>query len=295
MIERILEIGVAVYNVDAARSPFTEILQATPGDIIIDKEYYDMRMQMCRVGNIDFELMESIDDRNVIGRFLKRRGPGLHHIAFQVSDILSIMEWLKKNNIWIVTDPPVQMENLSAIFIHPKSFHGVMFEFIKGVHHWVEGKELPADLRTNGKGGNRFLFQGITEIGVAVNDLEVSTEVYKRVLGASVSEKISIDLYKMLMRVCRIGNVNFKLMRSVSSDGVIAKFIKKRGQGLHHVTLQVSDLDDAVNWMRQRKVELISQSPEVIWGTRSVFVHPKSFGGVMLELSEGQHDWFAGG
>jgi len=90
-----------------------------------------MRMQMCRVGNIDFELMESIDDRNVIGRFLKSESQDcitcFRSPRYFPGNRLDEEERYPGDH-----RSPNRTENLLAIFLHPRSFHGVMFELIQG-------------------------------------------------------------------------------------------------------------------------------------------------------------------
>lgn len=290
-IGRILEIGVAVEKLEVATPLYTQMLKARPGDIVEETEHWDMRFQMCRIGNVDFELMESMVENNVIGRFVKRRGPGLHHIAFEVPDVFEAADWMKQNGVWVITDPPTLTDGLWAIFLGPKSFNGVLFELIQGLHRWVDGRELPAELETGKEGQGFPMFQGVTEIGIAVADLAATSVLYERVLGAVISETVEVDRYEVQMRVSRIGNVSLKLMQPMTMEGIIGRFIKRRGEGLHHVTLKVSDLGKAVDWLKRNGARVIDDAPQTFSSNGYAFIHPSSFAGVMFQLSEKQDTW----
>ena len=119
-VDRILEVGVAVEDLESASRLYTEILKARPSNIIEDTEYYGLRIRMCRIGNVDFELMEPLVEDSLIGRFIKKHhGPGLHHVAFQVPDIHEAIAWLKRNDILVVSDRPTAIDGLLAIFLAP--------------------------------------------------------------------------------------------------------------------------------------------------------------------------------
>jgi methylmalonyl-CoA epimerase len=86
-----------------------------------------------------------------------------------------------------------------------------------------------------------------------------------------------------------MGESRIELLEATSADSVIAKFIEKRGEGLHHVALHVPDLAAAVKNLKESGARLISEEIKIgAGGHRYVFVHPSSAGGVLVELVEGQ-------
>jgi len=142
-IRRITEVGVAVRDLDLATKLFVDLFDAEVGDVI-DIELYSMRFRMCRVGKVDFELMEPIGDTGVIAEFLARRGEGLHHIAFAVDDIEDTMDSLGKKGVRFVDDAPMRAQldavdyagrvfsdDIPFTFSHPASILGILFEFIQ--------------------------------------------------------------------------------------------------------------------------------------------------------------------
>lgn len=150
-IRRITEVGVAVRDLSQARNLFVELFNASAGEIV-EIERYAMRFQMCRVGKVDFELMEPIGDQGVIADFLRERGEGLHHIAFAVDDINDAMGSLQRKGVRFVDDAPIRTElgmvdyagrefrdDIQFAFSHPSSILGILFEFIQ----YPEGYETP--------------------------------------------------------------------------------------------------------------------------------------------------------
>ena len=94
LIKRITEIGVAVKHLTLAGNEFHEILGAQ-GGIVLDSPEYDMAVQMFRAGNIEFELMQPASPQGIIAQFLKKRGEGLHHLAFEVAGLQRILKELR--------------------------------------------------------------------------------------------------------------------------------------------------------------------------------------------------------
>ena len=124
----------------------------------------------------------------------------------------------------------------------------------------------------------------ITEVGVAVKDLEKATRLFVDVLGARAGEIVTVERYQMRYRMCRVGNVDFELMEPVGEEGVIARFIKARGEGLHHVGFAVENLIEQLDALKDRRVPLIDEEPQELLGATYAFVHPSAFSGVMFEL-----------
>ncbi|MEJ2716022.1 MAG: VOC family protein [Deltaproteobacteria bacterium] len=124
----------------------------------------------------------------------------------------------------------------------------------------------------------------ITEVGVAVKDLEKATRLFVELLGAKAGEVITVERYQMRYRMCRLGNVDFELMEPLGEEGVIARFIETHGEGLHHVGFAVENLLDHLAALKEEGVPLIDEEPQELLGATYAFVHPSAFSGVMFEL-----------
>ncbi len=126
----------------------------------------------------------------------------------------------------------------------------------------------------------------IDHIGVAVKSLAAAKSIYEK-LGLDLAPEETVEAEQVRVVMVPLGESRMELLEATSQDSVIAKFIAKRGEGLHHVSLRVPDLTAAVERLKQDGVRLVSDEIKVgAGGHRYVFVHPSSTGGVLLELVE---------
>lgn len=124
----------------------------------------------------------------------------------------------------------------------------------------------------------------IDHLGIAVRSLASAKAIYEK-LGLSISPEETVEHEQVKLVMVPVGESRLELLEATSPDSTIAKFIAKRGEGLHHVCLKVPDLDAAVARLKGDGVRLVSEEIKVgAGGHRYVFVHPASTGGVLLEL-----------
>ena len=130
------------------------------------------------------------------------------------------------------------------------------------------------------------MFQ-IDHLGIAVKSLAAAKSIYER-LGLSVSAEETVEHEKVRLVLVPVGESRLELLEPTSDDSTIAKFLAKRGEGLHHVCLKVPDLPAAVERLKKDGVRLVSEEIKTgAGGHHYVFVHPASAGGVLLELVQG--------
>ena len=131
------------------------------------------------------------------------------------------------------------------------------------------------------------MFQ-IDHLGIAVKSLAAAKAIYET-LGLSVSPEETVEHEHVRLVMVPVGESRLELLEPTSDDSAIAKFIAKRGEGLHHVSLRVSNLTAAVERLKHDGVRFVSDEIKAgAGGHRYVFVHPSSAGGVLLELVEAQ-------
>ena len=124
----------------------------------------------------------------------------------------------------------------------------------------------------------------IDHLGIAVKSLATAKAIYVK-LGLSVSEEEVVAQEQVKLVMVPVGESRLELLEATSESSAIAKFIAKRGEGLHHVCLKVPDLPAAVERLKKDGVRLVSEEIKVgAGGHKYVFVHPASAGGVLLEL-----------
>jgi methylmalonyl-CoA epimerase len=124
----------------------------------------------------------------------------------------------------------------------------------------------------------------IDHLGIAVKSLASAKGIYEK-LGLSVSPEEVVEHEKVRLVMVPVGESRLELLEPTSEDSTIAKFLAKRGEGLHHVCMKVPDLAAAVAKLKQDGVRLVSDEIKSgAGGHRYIFVHPASAGGVLLEL-----------
>jgi methylmalonyl-CoA epimerase len=126
----------------------------------------------------------------------------------------------------------------------------------------------------------------IDHLGIAVKSLTAARAIYEK-LGLAVSPEETVEHEQVRLVMVPVGESRLELLEATSDDSIIAKFIAKRGEGLHHVCLKVPDLAGAVERLKKDGVQLVSEDIKMGAGGHGyVFVHPSSTGGVLLELVE---------
>jgi methylmalonyl-CoA/ethylmalonyl-CoA epimerase len=128
----------------------------------------------------------------------------------------------------------------------------------------------------------------IDHLGIAVKSLAKAKEFYRTIGLVAVHEEILAD-EKVRVAMLAVGESRIELLEATSPDSAVARFIAKRGEGMHHVALRVDDLAATVEQLKQRGAKFVSEEIKIgSGGHLYVFLHPSSTGGVLLELCEDQ-------
>ena len=128
----------------------------------------------------------------------------------------------------------------------------------------------------------------IDHLGIAVKSLAAAKAIYEK-LGLNVTPVETVQHEQVRVVMVPVGESRLELLEAASPDSTVAKFIAKRGEGLHHVCLRVPDLAAALERLKRDGVRLVSEDIKTgAGGHKYVFVHPASAGGVLLELVESQ-------
>lgn len=127
----------------------------------------------------------------------------------------------------------------------------------------------------------------LDHVGVAVADLAAARALYERVLGLEVTHEEVIEDQGVHELLLSAGDAFVQLVAPLSPDTPVGRFLARRGEGLHHVGYAVPDLAAALADLRAQGVEVIEPAPRIgSGGTTIAFLHPKSMGGVLVELVE---------
>lgn len=127
----------------------------------------------------------------------------------------------------------------------------------------------------------------VDHIGIAVKNIEESLKFYKDVLGIECTEIEEVTEQKVKVAFLPIGDTELELLESTDKDGPIARFIEKKGEGMQHIAFQVANIEKAIQEMQDKGIRMIDEKPRYgAGGAKIAFCHPKSTGGVLVELSE---------
>mgnify|MGYP001555088181 CR=1 FL=1 len=127
----------------------------------------------------------------------------------------------------------------------------------------------------------------IDQVGIAVEDLDATLGLYASAFGLAAASRERIEQDGVEEAMLTVDGVHLQLVQSIREDSPIARFLARRGPGLHHLGLAVRSLDDALAHLRAQGVELIDEEPRIGGGGhRIAFVHPRSTGGILIELIE---------
>lgn len=135
------------------------------------------------------------------------------------------------------------------------------------------------------------MIQKIDHLGIAVKDLEEAKKYYENVLGLKCEGEEEVASQKIKTAFFNVGGVHLELIQATSEDSPVAKFIAKKGEGIHHLAFASDDVQGQLDSAKNEGVRLINESPVPGAGGKQIgFLHPASTLGVLTEFcSEGEH------
>jgi methylmalonyl-CoA/ethylmalonyl-CoA epimerase len=132
-----------------------------------------------------------------------------------------------------------------------------------------------------------ILFEKLDHIGIAVADLEKSISFYRDQVGLELKGIEAVTEQKVRVAFFPVGESKIELLESTDPDGPVGKFVEKKGEGVHHLSFRVADIEAKLEQLKEQGVALIDQKPRIgAGGAKIAFLHPKSTGGVLIELCE---------
>ena len=129
---------------------------------------------------------------------------------------------------------------------------------------------------------------GIDHVGIAVNELEEAISLYRDVLGLKLEGVHVVEEQKVRVAFFSTGGeTRIELLEPTESESPVAKFIERRGEGVHHIALKVRNINAVLEELRGKGLKLVDEKPRIgVGGAKIAFIHPKSTRNVLLELCE---------
>jgi methylmalonyl-CoA epimerase len=131
----------------------------------------------------------------------------------------------------------------------------------------------------------------IDHLGIATKNIEDALGLWRDALGLETTHTEIVEDQKVRVAMLPIGETRIELLEPTSDDSPISKFLEKRGGGIHHIAVEVADIEKSLAKLKEKGMRLIDEKPRVgAEGCRIAFVHPSSTNGVLLELVQKTED-----
>lgn len=135
------------------------------------------------------------------------------------------------------------------------------------------------------------MIKKIEHIGIAVKSLETSNILFQKLFGKDHYKIETVESEHVNTSFFILGDTKIELLQATSPDSAIAKFIEKRGEGIHHIAYEVNNIEDEMTRLKEEGFEFIAATPKNgADNKRIAFLHPKSTNGVLVELCEERRD-----
>ena len=127
--------------------------------------------------------------------------------------------------------------------------------------------------------------KAINHVAVVVEDMEKSLAFWRDALGINLHELRDVPAEKSQVAFLPLAGAEVELVMPTTDDSGIAKYLAKRGQGMHHLCLEVDDIEGMIVQLKEKNIRLINEEPRTAEdGKKYAFIHPESTGGVLVEL-----------
>jgi methylmalonyl-CoA/ethylmalonyl-CoA epimerase len=126
----------------------------------------------------------------------------------------------------------------------------------------------------------------INHVAIVVGDIDESLKFWRDAMGIELHHVEDVPSQKSMVAFLPVGESEVELVKPTADDSGVAKFLAERGGGMHHLCFEVDDIVGMMAQLKEKGVRLINEEPQVLPGRKMAFVHPKSTGGVLVELYE---------
>ncbi|MBS1272357.1 MAG: hypothetical protein MAGBODY4_01501 [Candidatus Marinimicrobia bacterium] len=131
------------------------------------------------------------------------------------------------------------------------------------------------------------MIKKIDHIAIASNDVDGAQELFNNLLGMKITGRETVEDQKITTDIYATGDSHIEVMEPTDADSPVAKFLEKRGEGIHHICFEVTDIEAMLSDLKSAGIQLINEEPTIgVGGKKIAFLHPKSTHGVLIELSE---------
>ena len=124
----------------------------------------------------------------------------------------------------------------------------------------------------------------INHVAIVVQNIDAALSFWEQTFGLELDHVEEVPSQKSKVAFLPLGESEIELVQPTTSDSGLANFLEKRGEGMHHICIEVEDIDAALAELKSKGVRLINEIPEELPGRKMAFIHPKAANGVLVEL-----------
>jgi methylmalonyl-CoA/ethylmalonyl-CoA epimerase len=151
----------------------------------------------------------------------------------------------------------------------------------------AQARPLDPDHPVSGTTGSSMTIKKIDHIAIVVSDTDEALTFWRDALGLRLAHMEEVPEQESLVAFLSIGESEVELVEPTTDTSGVARYLAKRGPGMHHVCFEVENIEDILVRLRENGVQLINEEPTIgAGGRKTAFIHPKSTGGVLVELYE---------
>ena len=277
MVNRIHHTGVVVRSLERAYAFFRDTLGLTLlKEALLDDQ--GVKAALLDLGDSLLELLEPFDPDTGIGRYLERRGEGLHHVCLEVADIEATLTDLKAKGVPLVDEEPREGLVGTITFLHPSALHGVLVELV----------QAPGFSPTR-RDGSRVL--RLDHIVLAVQDSEPAISAWAEAFGLRAQAPIRPEGTHMELTFLPLSGPDglgafLELVKPTTEDHRVARYLSVQGEGMFSVSLALDDLDATVRDLRARGATVSDPEAGVLPNSRIARIPRDSAHGVAVQLIE---------
>jgi catechol 2,3-dioxygenase-like lactoylglutathione lyase family enzyme len=230
------------------------------------------------LGGFAIEMIEDLPgQKTFVGRFIDKRGEGLHHLSIEVDHLKPLTDAMKRDSVRIV-DEQTFPDGSATAFISPRSAFGTLIQFWQ-VPHFDEPKPPPAP-----DGLAQF-----DHVSIAVKDIRKAYDFFLRYFPATVRrEPLTSSRGTFILGLLDVAGFKLEFIQSPGTGGktdFVGNFIEKYGEGLHHLAVDLKEFDETLRKLRGDGVRIVDERTNR-HGVREFFISPKSAFGALIQLRD---------
>jgi methylmalonyl-CoA/ethylmalonyl-CoA epimerase len=277
---RVDHVSIAVRSIDRALDFFLEHFPARPNEPKQAGygERPDFHWTDFTIGPFKIELIASARPASFVERFLAKRGEGFHHLSFEIADLDPQLERLEADGVRIV-DRFEGGDGHTTAFVHPRSAFGTLIQF------WERREPGALEEPSAGgivvKDGARWR---VDHLSLALERIEPAVRFFERHFDGRLEDESHLGYDgSFRLRQMRLRDYRLELMEPARPEGFLARFLARRGEGMHHLSIDVEDLDTALAPFERAGVVIVDRL-DFAPGRRTAFLHPRSAFGVLVQF-----------